>query len=368
MRVLVVGVGSEIFGAAHAPALEAVGAEVVGVHDASAVRGRRVAGAHGWVHVDELDELLAIPADAAVIVSPHPFHAEQTLACLRAGLDVLVEKPVAVSVGEADAVVAEADASGRVVAVAFQHRLRREVQAAKRLIEQGRLGRLHRAEVVSYYPKRSVYYAAAPWRGTWEGAAGGVVLNQGQHDLDLLTYLAGTPSRLCGVARTRLQPTETEDTAEAIVEWADGATGSIHISSAADNGPQRIEFVGTAGVLRLLPGRLEVAENDVDMREFAAADGGPFDRPGARTTQVDGGGGTHEELYRDFVAALHGDRRPVAPVAESLAALELTNALTLSSHDGRWVDLPLDRGAYATLLAELRPSHAVTPTPAGGFI
>lgn len=354
MRVLVVGVGSEIFGAAHAAALAAVGAEIVGVHDANAARGREVAVAHGWQHVDALDALLAIPADASVIVSPHPFHAEQTLACLRAGLNVLVEKPVAVSVGDADAMVAEADACGLVVAVAFQHRLRREVQAARRFIEEGRLGELHRAEVVSYYPKRAVYYAAAPWRGTWEGAGGGIVLNQGQHDLDLLAYLAGSPARVCGVVGTRLQPTETEDTAEAIVEWAGGATGSIHISSAAYNGPQRIELVGTAGVLRLLPGQLDVVENEVDMREFAAADGGPFDRPDTRTARVDGGGGTHEELYRDFVAALRHGRAPVAPIADSLAALELTNALTLSAHNGGWVDLPLDRAAYAKLLAERR--------------
>ena len=88
------------------------------------------------------------------------------------------------------------------------------------------------------------------------------------------------------------------------------------------------------------------------MREFAAADGGPFDRPATREAHFGGGGGTHEELYRDFVAALHDGRPPVAPIADSLAALELTNALTLSSHDGGWVDLPLDRAAYARLLAE----------------
>jgi predicted dehydrogenase len=355
LHVVVVGAGAHIFGAAHAPALGRAGVEVVGVHDADTELARHVAAEHGWTAYDELDALLAVPADAAVITAPHPFHTELALACLDAGLNVLVEKPVAVSVDEADEVVAEAEARGLVVAVALQHRLRREVAEAKRLIDAGSIGELHRAEVAAYYPKRSVYYTASAWRGTWAGEGGGVVLNQGQHDLDLLVHLAGRPSRVFARLSTRVQPTETEDTAEALVEWPGGASGSIHISSAALDEPQRIELIGTAGVLRILPGELQVVENDVDVREFAATEGDPFDRPATKTrAPVEGGGGTHEALYRDFAEALRTGRPPVAPVADAVAALELTNAMTLSSQSGQPVDLPLDRDAYRALLDGLQ--------------
>jgi predicted dehydrogenase len=355
LRIVVIGAGSHIFGAAHAPALVAVDAEVVGLQDVNTSLAQRVGDERGWPVYDDLDALLAVPADAAVITASHPAHAELSLACLRAGLHVLVEKPLAVSVDEADEVVAEGEARSLVVAVALQHRLRREVQAAKRAIDEGRLGELHRAEVVSYYPKRALYYTTVPWRGTWAGAAGGIVMNQGQHDLDLLAYLAGAPARLCGVARTRLQPTETEDTAEAVVEWADRATGSIHISSAAQNGTQRIELVGSRGVLRILPGELHIVENEVDMREFGRAAGGLWDPLPTRALPVfAGGGGTHEEIYRDFAEALRDGRPPVAPAADAATALELTNAITLSSHTGQWVELPLDRAAYRDVLDGLR--------------
>lgn len=350
LRVLVIGVGAHIFSAAHAPALEAIGAEVAGVFDTDAEAVRTIARERAWVAYGSLDELLAVPADVAVITAPHPAHASLALACLDAGVDVLLEKPVAVTVGEADAIVERAAETGRVVAVAFQHRLRREVIRAKELVDAGGIGELHRAEVVSYYPKRSVYYAGSDWRGTWVGEGGGVVLNQGQHDLDLLTYLSGQPDEVFAWLSSRVQPTETEDTAEAVVRWPSGATGSIHISSAASGGPQRLELVGSRGVLRVLHGELHLVESEVDVREFAAADGDPFDRPGTIVHPAEaGGGGTHEEVYRDLAESLTTGREPCAPVARALAALELTNAMTLSSHTGEVVRLPLDRDAYGVV-------------------
>jgi predicted dehydrogenase len=362
LRVVVIGAGAHIFGAAHVPALAAAGIEVVGVHDANAALGRRVGEQHGWTAHDELAPLLAEPADAAVITAPHVFHAGIVLECLRAGLHVLVEKPVTVSVDGADTVVAEARARGLVVAVALQHRLRREVQEAKRLLEEGRIGELHRAEVVAYYPKRSLYYTGSPWRGTWKGEGGGILVNQGQHDLDLLVHLAGAPSRVFGLLRTRVQPIETEDTAEAVVEWPTGATGSIHVSSAALDGPPRLSLVGTAGVMHVVPGELHLIENETDVREFSAAHGDPFDRLATTTHPAfEGGGGDHTAVYRDFAAALREGRAPIAPVADAVGALELTNAITLSSHTGRPVELPLDRVGYRRLLDQLQHLHTVEP-------
>src|SRR5205807_9883155 len=113
----------------------------------------------------------------------------------------LVEKPIADEVAEADRIVAEAARAGRLLAVAFQQRARPEVVEALRLVRAGFLGDLRRASVLATWPRRAAYFRTAPWRGTWRGEGGGILINQGQHDLDLLCLLAGRPSRVVGWAR-----------------------------------------------------------------------------------------------------------------------------------------------------------------------
>ena len=361
LRVLVAGAGANIF-SAHRRGLAAIGAKVVGVHDTDQEKARRVGEEYGCpVHAD-FTVLLHEPADLALILTPHPFHAEHAIASLRAGKHVLVEKPMAVQVGEADAMIAEAERCGLVLAVAFQQRTRREVREARRIVVHGSLGELRRAEVLATWPRRSAYFTTAPWRGSWRGEGGGVLINQGQHDLDLLCHLAGAPERVIGWTRTWLHPVETEDSVQAMLEWPGGATGSIHISTAEFDEAQRIELTGTRGRLRLLPGRLDVAYSDGDFREYATSPGDPFAPPATGDVRtIDGGGGDHVDLYRDLADALEAGRPPIAPGSEAATPLELANAIIYSSHTGEEVRLPLDRARYAALLANLR---GFEPAPA----
>src|SRR5690606_21932419 len=106
MRVVAIAAGSHIFGAAHVPALEATGAEVVGVYDVRPEGAEAVASPRGWRVAPTLDELLAIEADVAVIAAPHPLHADLAERALDAGLHVLVEKPLAARPSEARRIVA----------------------------------------------------------------------------------------------------------------------------------------------------------------------------------------------------------------------------------------------------------------------
>jgi predicted dehydrogenase len=358
LRVAVLGAGANIFGA-HRRGLDAIGARVVAVQDADASRAERVAAELGCPACPDAASLLSVPADVAVILAPHPYHASLAVAALRAGRHVLVEKPVADEVAEADRMVAEASRTGRLLAVAFQQRARPEVVEALRLVRAGFLGELRRASVLATWPRRAAYFRTAPWRGTWRGEGGGILINQGQHDLDLLCLLAGRPSRVAGWARTRFHEVETEDTAEALVEWPGGAMGSIHISTAEADEEQRIELTGTAGRLRLLPGRLEAFHSELDFREYAAGDGNPFAPPAvealpAFVADAAAAGAGHEAVYRNLAAALAGAEPLLAPAGEAMVALELANAITLSSRSGAEVPLPLDRAAYGTLLRSLR--------------
>lgn len=354
MKVVIAGAGAGIF-SAHRRALQAIGAQVVEVQDVNTERAQWVADELGARLVPDLDSLLAEDAELAVILAPHPFHAEMAIAALRAGKHVLVEKPMAVTAAQADAMVAEAERAGRVLAVCLQQRTRTEVVEARRLIAAGFLGRLQRADLVAAWPRRGTYFEVAPWRGTWRGEGGGVLINQGQHDVDLLIHLMGPPARVFAKTPTRLQPIETEDTVQALLEWDGGALGSLHVSTVEVDEPQRLELTGTGGRLRLLPGRLETVANDEDFRDFRSAPGGPFDIPGTGEPRVfEGGAGDHADLYRDLAEALGSGRPPIAPGADAVRTVELANAIQLSGRTGKQVELPLDRVAYSALLESLR--------------
>jgi predicted dehydrogenase len=303
-----------------------------------------------------VDTLLSEPADLCLVLAPHPFHAEHAIRALQAGLHVLVEKPIAVEVAEADRMNAEADRSGKLLAVVFQQRTRHEVRAALRLVKEGFLGRLQRADLLSTWPRRRTYYELAPWRGTWRGEGGGVLLNQGPHDLDLLCHLAGgLPATVVARTSTRIHRIEGEDTVQALLEWPGGATGSVHISTAEVDLPQRIELTGTGGRLVLFPGRLELASNGVDFQEFADSPGDPYGLvPAGRSEVILGRGGDHVDLYRDLVEALEQGRPPIAPGREAAVSLELANAIIYSARTGEEVHTPLDRSAYSALLDSLR--------------
>lgn len=360
-RVVAIAAGSHIFGAAHAPALEALGADVVGLYDINRAGAEVTGASRGWPVIDHLDTLLALEADLAVIASPHPLHAELAERALAAGMHVLVEKPLAARPSEARRIVDAARAAGRIAAVALQHRFREEVVAARELVASGGIGELHRAVVVATYPKKASYYSAAPWRGTWAGEGGGVLLNQGQHDLDTLVHLVGAPSSAFAFARTRVLPIETEDTVEAVLSWAGGATGSVHVTSAASDPPNRIELIGSQGALRITPGGLEVARHPEDFATFSHAPGDPFAafergafEPGPA------GGGTHAEIYADLFSAIATGTAPRATAEDALPALDLTAAIILSSERGAPVDLPLDVAAYDAVL-----DHHVSAATAG---
>jgi predicted dehydrogenase len=355
LRAVVIGAGAGVF-KFHRQGLAAIGAEIVGVQDADPERARRVADELGCPAHRALGTLLEADADLAVIVAPHPFHADLAVACLRAGRHVLVEKPIADEVAAADRMVEEAQRRGRLLAVSLQHRARREVIEARRLIAAGALGEIQHLELLATWPRPAAYFALAPWRGTWRGEGGGILINQGQHDLDLLCWLAGGPPvRVVGWTRARVHAIETEDTADSLAEWPDGAAGSIHISTAEADEPQRLEVTGTGGRLRLVPGRLEVHRGALDFREYAAGATDAFAPPAVeRLPAFEGGDGGHVAIYRNLAAALDGREPLIAPGREATWPLELANAIVLSSATNAEVRLPLDRAAYSDLLASRR--------------
>jgi predicted dehydrogenase len=356
LRFAVVGVGAGVLHL-HRPSLQADGVELVGVCDLQSALGQQRAGELSCPFFRDHQEMLAeTRPDAVVVLTPHPSHAPITLDCLAAGAHVLVEKPMAVQLSDADAMVEAAAAAGRLLAVSFQHRHRPEVRAARRLIQSGRLGQIQRVQMLAIWTRTARYYTRAAWRGTWAGEGGGVLMNQAAHNLDLVCHLAGQPARVVAWNRTTLHPIEAEDTSAALLEWSSGALGTLCLTTAQIGEPERLEIVGTRAALEIWRGGLRFLDSEVDLRTFAAETEDPFAAPTLSETSIDQpeGSGDHAAVYANFLQAIRAGTPLSCDGVEGRLSLELANAMIYSSQRGCPVDLPLDRAAYAALLDELR--------------
>ena len=296
-------------------------------------------------------------ADAVVVLIPHFKHAEVTVDSLRAGFHVLVEKPMALQVRDALEMVRAAEQNDRLLAVNFQQRFRPEIRQARALLMTGALGQLQRMILIVTWPRSRKYYQMAAWRATWQGEGGGVLMNQAPHDLDLVCYLMGLPAQVVSWNRTAYHQIEVEDTVSAMLEWTEGATGYIHISTQESDLSGQLTLVGTGGVMRIEPGKLQFSRFEQDVHVFLE-DAEPFARsePHPVTIELPASVGDHAAVHANFRAAVRGEEALMCSGAEGMQSLMLANAMTLSSYRNAAVSLPLDPEEYAFVLAELQ-SH-----------
>jgi predicted dehydrogenase len=356
LRLVVIGAGAGVF-SMHFPAVKQPIVDLAGVCDIREEAGRQRAEMLGAPFYGDYRRMLEeLKPEAAVVITPHYNHAEIAIACLQAGCHVLVEKPMALEVAEADAMIEAARACGKVLAINFQHRQRPEVHAARKLIREGRLGKLQRIDMVTPWPRSAAYYGQASWRATWPGEGGGVLMNQAPHDLDLVCHLMGRPDAVVAWTRTMLHKVEVEDTATALLSWDNGATGYLHVSTAEAGPREEIEIVGTGGIVKIGMGTLRFDEYDADVAEFLATTPGVWAKPNAHPVEIalEDGKGDHPAVYRNFYAAIT-EGAPVGADGESARmSLELANAIILSSKTHAQVRLPVDRTEYHDLLVGLK--------------
>lgn len=294
--------------------------------------------------------------EAILIATPHPFHAPIAIYAAQRHVHVLVEKPIAVTVAEADRMVAAARASGITLGVMFQLRTDGLYRRAKEIIESGALGDIYRTTLIaSAWYRTQAYYDSGAWRGTWRDEGGGVVMNQAPHSLDMFTWLGGRPSRVVARAWTRGHRVEVEDTVSSLIEYPNGATGYLYTTTAEWPGENRFEFIGTRGKLVILDDTIRLYRLDRPLGEEIQT-GAHWGKPtGAwEDIPVERGNWGHAEVTRRFARAVRSGEPLVAQGDDGVAALELANALLLSGFRRVPVDLPLDRGAYDAFLEEMR--------------
>jgi len=299
--------------------------------------------------------------DVVAIVTPHPFHAQPAIDCMRAGIHVVTEKPLTERVATADKMIQAARANGVVFAVMFQLRLDLLWRQALEIVKSGMLGRIYRTTMLEMKYRSQRYYDSGVWRATWKGEGGGVLINQAPHMIDMFVQLAGVPSEVLGKTETRMHRIEVEDHAEALLKYKNGARGYLCCSTNEPESNSLIELSGDKGRLTIRDNKLEFYAFSPPLSKHLKETKDIWDKP-----QVNGLGpaelpklkalkfGGHEAVLRNMVNHVLDGEPLATPGASGLGSLELANAITLSSHEDRWIKLPIDRKKYDQLLFKLQ--------------
>ena len=324
----------------HATAIERMpDARLVAVCRSDSARAEETATQFGVPCLTDYTMLLARDdVDAVCICTPSGLHAEQTIAAARAGKHVLVEKPIALTLADADAMIAACEQAGVRLGVALQRRTEPEFQRVQAAIAAGELGRIVLGNISMPYLRLQSYYDSADWRGTWALDGGGALMNQGIHLVDLLLWLIGDATEVRATAATLTHAIEVEDCVTATLRFANGALGGITATTAAAPGfPHRVEIYGDRGGVQI-EGEQVVRWDGGGAHAAIIQNQAPI-AAGAGSSPTGIGAVGHTRLIGDFVAAIRAGRDPLAPGREGRRSLALVLAVYEAARTGQSVQL-----------------------------
>lgn len=301
-------------------------------------RAREIAGkADGCVATTDLESALADPAVSVVsICTPSGTHASLGIQAARAGKHVIIEKPLALRLDEADRLIETCDRRGIKLFVVQQNRYNRPVQALRRALEADRLGHVFLGAVRVLWKRDQDYYDKEPWRGTW-AQDGGVLTNQASHHIDLLLWMMGEVDSVFARGRTVAHDIETEDTGVVLLKFRNGGFGVVEATTCIQ--PKDLE-----GSLNLYGegGTVEIGGFAADelktwsFRQPSPGDEKIFEEWGSNPTEF---GYNHREFYLDALEDLRTNRRGLLDGIEGRKSLEVINAVYESMETGREVFL-----------------------------
>jgi predicted dehydrogenase len=273
-------------------------------------------------------------------------------------LHVYCEKPIAPTYDDGYALAAYARERGRTLQVGFQFRYHKGYEALRDVVAQ--LGAVRRAHVTATnWFRPQAYFDSGGWRATWRVAGGGVLMTQAIHQIDALIATVGMPARVRGRVDTLMHRAEVEDVAVAELEWESGATATLVASNNEPAGVERFEVVCERGVATLADGfdvRVARHEGDVHLVDSLAT---AFPDQAIEWETVAVARARSEEFdmviaaHNEFANAIAEGRDPLVTGEEGTRAVELANAIYLSSCTGVPVDVPLASGSYRPVFEEL---------------
>jgi UDP-N-acetyl-2-amino-2-deoxyglucuronate dehydrogenase len=338
VRVALVGCGR--ISGNHVSAIDKIdGLELVAVADVETERAAAVAQDRAIPAFRTLDELLAeVECDVVTLCTPSGLHPSHGIVAARAGKHVVTEKPMAISLADADALVQACDSAGVQLFVVKQNRLNPPIQLLRRAVDKGRFGRIYLANTTVRWTRPQEYYDAAPWRGTWE-FDGGAIMNQASHYVDLMQWLIGPVESVVAKTATLARRIETEDTGIAVLRFRSGALGVIEVTvlTYPRNFEGSITILGEKGTVKIGG----TAVNRVEQWQFADYDDDDKLIDAANTSPPTVYGFGHEGYYRNVLAVLRGEAKPGTDGREGRKSLELILGIYESAKTGREVPLPL---------------------------
>lgn len=285
--------------------------------------------------IDEHPEI-----ELAAIATPSGSHAEIALYCIDRDINVIIEKPVAMSMNDADEIIKRSEQKGVVVCACHQNRFNVAVQKTRKALEAGRFGRLSHGSIHVRWNRNPNYYEQAPWRGTW-AEDGGCLMNQCIHGIDLLRWMMGEDiDTVYGVTRQQQHPyLEAEDIGMAVLTFKNGAVATIE--GTTNVYPQNLEetlyMFGEKGTVKI-GGK---STNNLDVWDFLDETEEDKKNKGLeeQTSNVYGNG--HTSLYADVIEAITEHRKPYVDAVAGRNALEVVLAIYKSAKTGQPVKLPL---------------------------
>lgn len=276
----------------------------------------------------------------ASIATESGSHAEIALHCIDNGVNVIIEKPMAMSIKDAEEIIRRSEEKGVKVSACHQNRFNIAVQELRKALENGRFGRLSHGSIHVRWNRNQDYYTQAPWRGTW-AQDGGCLMNQCIHGIDLLRWMmGGEAEEVYGVTKQQFHDyLECEDIGTAIVKFKNGAVGIIEGTTNVypENLEETLLIFGETGTVKL-GGK---STNNIDIWNFADESEADQKNKGLQEVTSNVYGNGHTSLFADVMDAIVNDRKPYVDAVAGRNALEIILAIYKSAATGEAVKLPL---------------------------
>lgn len=355
IKTAVIGCGK--VGHFHAQAFQRCeNSELVACYGRNMEKTKAFADQYGIRAFTDLEEMVKeTGVEAVAICTPHPNHAELAVKCCELGLHIAIEKPLASTLEDCDAIIKAAKENHVVGSTICQRRFYRPAMRVKKAIEDGKLGQPILGTVNMLGWRDMAYYNSDPWRGTWEGEGGGVLINQAPHQFDLLLWYMGEIDEIYGMWDTLNHPDlEVEDTAAAVIRFKNGAMGNIVVSNSQNpalfgnvrvhgsNGASvGVQTDGGAMFIAGVSGITEPPVNDLwtipgeedKLAEYKKADSDFF----LSCDMVH----FHYEQLQDFLNAIEKGTEPLITLEDGRRTVELITGIYRSQRDHKPVKFPL---------------------------
>ena len=278
-------------------------------------------------------ELISIATDSGL-------HAEIALYCIDKGINVIIEKPIAMSLKDADEIITRSTQKSVKVAACHQNRFNIAVQEMRHAVENGRFGKLSHGSIHVRWNRNKAYYEQASWRGKWV-SDGGALMNQCIHGIDLLRWMMGDEvEEIYGVTRQQYHDyLECEDIGMAVVKFKNGAIGTIEgtVNVYPKNLEETLYLFGETGTVKLGGASC----NNIDVWNFADAEDKDQGKVGLQEATSNVYGNGHTSLFADMIDAIRNNRKPYVDAVAGRNALEMVLAIYKSQLTGQPIKLPL---------------------------